>query len=273
LAACPHYPAYNKRVRRILAALMLFAAAAWAANVKLYLKDGSYQLVSQYKVQGDRVRFYTVERSDWEEIPLDLVDLKRTETEAAARKAELDKDAKTLSEEEAAERAVVQEAMRIPETPGVYWIDGKQTKAIKAAESVVHTNKRREVLKVLSPIPTVTGKATLEIDGAHSANVFTNPEQEFYIQLSDPERFAMIRLTTKGAVRIVENLTIQPITKQVDEQPEIVDTFQQQLDNNGNGLYKLWPRDKLAPGEYAVIEYTEGKLVAQIWDFSIKAAQ
>lgn len=252
---------------------MFFAAAAWAANVKLYLKDGTYQIVSQYKVQGDRVRFYTVERSEWEEIPLDMVDLKRTETEASARKAELDKDAKALSEEETAERAVVKEAMRIPETPGVYWMDGNQAKAIKVAESVVHTNKRREVLKVLSPIPAVSGKATLEIDGPHSANVFTNPEQELYIQLSEPERFAVIKLTTKGAVRIVENLTVQPITKQIDEEPEIVDTFQQQLDNNGNGLYKIWPREKLAPGEYAVIEYTPGKLVAQIWDFAIKAAQ
>ena len=254
----------------MLGALLFFAAAAWAANVKLYLKDGTYQIVSQYKVESDRVRFYTVERSDWEEIPLDMVDLKRTEAEAAARQVELDKDAKALSEEDAAEHAIVKEAMRIPETPGVYWLDGKQTNAIKAAPSVVHTNKRREVLKVLSPIPAVSGKATLEIDGAHSQNVFTNPEQELYIQLSEAERFGVVRLTTKGTVRIVENLTIQPITKEVQEEPDIVDTFQQQLDNNGNGLYKIWPKDKLAPGEYAVIEYTSGKLVAQIWDFAIK---
>jgi len=255
----------------MLAALMFFAAAAWAVNVKLYLKDGTYQIVREYKVESDRVRYYTVERSEWEEIPLDMVDLKRTETEAAARKAELEKDAKALSEEDAAERAVVKEAMRIPEAPGVYWIDGNQTKAIKVAESVVHTNKRREVLKVLSPIPAVSGKATLEIDGVHSQNVFTNPEQELYIQLSDLERFGMVKLTPKSAVRIVENLTIQPITRQVDEEPELVDTFQQQLDNNGNGLYKIWPKEKLPPGEYAVIEYTPGKLVAQIWDFAIKA--
>jgi hypothetical protein len=260
-------------MRRMLLALMFFAAAAWAVNVKLYLKDGSYQIVREYKVESDRVRYYTVERSEWEEIPLDMVDLKRTETEAAARQAELDKDAKALAEEDAAERATVKEAMRIPETPGVYWIDGNETKAIKAAESAVHTNKRREVLKALSPIPTVTGKATLEIGGAHSPNVFTNSEQEFYIELSDPERFGVVKLTPKGAVRIVENLTIQPITREVDEEPELVDTFQQQLDNNGNGLYKIWPKEKLPPGEYAVIEYTPGKLVAQIWDFAIKAAK
>jgi hypothetical protein len=260
-------------MRRILAALMFFAAAAWAANVKLYLKDGTYQIVSQYKVETDRVRYYTVERSDWEEIPLDLVDLKRTETEAAARKEELDRDSKTLAEEDAAERALVKEALRIPQTPGVYWLDGNQAKPIKPAQSVVHTNKRREVLKALSPVPVFTGKATLELDGPHSANVFTNPEQELYLELTERERFGIARVTTKGNVRIVENLVIQPVTKEVDEQPEIVDTFNQQLDDNGSGLYKIWPKDKLAPGEYAVIEYTSGKLLSLIWDFAIQAAK
>lgn len=254
----------------MISALFLLSASAFAVNVKLYLKDGTYQIVREYKVESDRVKFYTVERSEWEEIPIDMVDLKRTETEAAERKAQLDKDAKDLSEEDAAERAVIKEAMRIPQTPGVYWIEGKETKPIKVAESVVHTNKRREVLKVLSPIPAVSGKATVEIDGAHSQNVFTNPEQEFYIELSEPERFGIVKLTPKGTVRIVENVTIQPITKEVSEEPELVDTFQQQLDNNGNGLYKIWPKEKFAPGEYAVVEYTQGKLTMQIWDFAIK---
>jgi len=258
---------------RTLTSLLLLSAAAFAVNVKLYLKDGTFQVVREYKVENDRVRFYTVERSEWEEIPLDLVDLKRTETEAAARKEQLEKDAKDISAEDAAERAVVKEAMRIPQTPGVYWLEGSETKQIKPAESSVRTNKRREVLKVLSPIPAVSGKATVEIDGAHSQNVFTNSEQEFYIELSDPERFGIIKLTPKGAVRIVENVTIMPITKEMQEEPDRIDTFQQQLDNNGNGLYKIWPKDKLPPGEYAVVEYTPGKLVMQIWDFAIKAAK
>ena len=70
-----------------LSIVLFLAFAAWAANIKLYLKDGGYHLVREYQVQPDRVRFYSVERSEWEEIPLDLVDLKRTEAEAAARNA------------------------------------------------------------------------------------------------------------------------------------------------------------------------------------------
>ena len=32
-------------------------------------------------------------------------------------------------------------------------------------------------------------------------------------------------------------------------------------------LYKIWPQQPLEPGEYAVVEYTEGKGNTQIWDF------
>jgi len=258
-------------MRRYLLALLTLVSIAWAANIRLYLKDGDYHIVREYKVQGDRVRFYSVERSDWEEMPLDLVDLKRTESEAAERNAELEKDAKVLSDEEKIQREMQKEVTRIPQEPGVYWLDGNQTKTIKAAEASVHTNKGRLVLAKLSPVPMVSGKGTLELQGAHSQNVFTNREQEFYFQLSETERFGMVKLTPKGTVRIVENLTFVPITKEVVEEPIMVPTFQKQLADGG--LYKVWPRDPLEPGEYAVVEYTEGKLNIQVFDFAIQAGK
>jgi hypothetical protein len=257
-------------MRKVLPALLLLVIAAWAMNLKLYLKDGSYHIVREYQVQTDRVHFYSVERSQWEDVPLDLVDLKRTESETAERKAELEKNAQIIAEEDKAERELEKETMRIPQDPGVYWLEGNQAKVIKAAESTVHTNKGRAILKALSPIPMVPGKGTLELSGAHSANVFTNREQEFYIQLSEPERFGIARLTPKGAVRIVENLTFLPVTKETVEEPTMVDIFQKQL---ADGLYKIWPKQPFEPGEYAVIEYTEGKLNIQVWDFAIQAAK
>ena len=56
-------------MRAFLVALLI-AATAFAANVKLYLKDGGYHVVREYQVQTDRVHFYSVERSQWEDIPL-----------------------------------------------------------------------------------------------------------------------------------------------------------------------------------------------------------
>ena len=245
----------------------LLATVAFAANVKLYLKDGGYHVVREYQIQKDRVHFYSVERSQWEDIPLDLVDLKRTETEAASRKAQLDADAKAMAEEEKAERAIAKEVSRIPQDPGVYWMLGNEVQVMKLAESTVHTNKGRSILKRLAPVPIVSGKGTLELQGANSLNVFKNPEQEFYIQLSEPERFGIAKLTPKGAVRIVENLTWMPVVNEVVEEPEMVEILKQQL---SDGLYKIWPKEKLPPGEYAVVEYTEAKLNIQVWDFAIK---
>lgn len=256
---------------RRLAAIFLFALLAWAANQKLYLKDGSFHVVREYKVEGDRVRFYSVERSGWEEMPLELVDLKRTEAEAASRQQQIEKEAKIISEEDAAEREIQEEVMRIPQDEGVYWVEGKEAKILKLAESNVHTNKGRSVLARLAPIPVVSGKGWLELNGTHALTVFANPEQEFYIQLTSAERFGIAKLTPKGAVRIVENLTFVPVTKDVVEEPVLMPIMQRQL--TPGGLYKIWPKEPLQPGEYAVVEYTEGKLNMQIWDFAVKPAK
>lgn len=256
---------------RLIFALLALALSALAANVKLYLNDGSFQLVREYQLEGDRVRFYSVERSQWEEVPKEMVDLKRTETEAKQHQAEVEREAKIFSDEEKVAREMEKEVMRIPQNPGVYWVEGGQTKSLKAAESTLHTNKGRSVLKVLSPIPMVSGKATLEIPGAHSEHIITNPEQEFYIQLAQTERFGIVRVTPKGQVRIVENITIVPVSKEMEEQRDQVETFQKEMTQDG--LYKIWPKQPFSPGEYAVIEFTEGKMNMQIWDFAVKPAK
>jgi hypothetical protein len=255
-------------MRKASIALVLLVFTAWAANIKLYLKDGGYHLVREYQVQTDRVHFYSVERDEWEDIPLDMVDIKRTESEAAARKATIEHDTKVLDDEAALERSMQKEILKIPQDPGVYWLQDDKAKPLKLAEGAVHSDKKREVLKALSPVPVISGKAVLEIPGEHSQSVFTNPEQEFYIQLSETQRFGICKLTPKGTVRIVENLTYVPVTKEVEEEPVIVDIFRQQMTKDG--LYKIWPKEKMAPGEYAVIEYTAGKLNIQVWDFAVK---
>lgn len=255
-------------MRRFLLALVLSVVTALAANVKLYLKDGNYHIVREYQVQSDRVRYYSVERGVWEEIPLELVDLKRTESETAARKAALEEEAKILSAEDKVERELQDEIARIPQNPGVYYLVGKEAKKIKQAESKVHTNKGRSILKAMAPIPIVTGKATLEIDGAHSLNLLTSPQQEFYIQLEKDERFGIVKLTPQRGVRVVEKLTIVPVTKEIVEEPTEVEIFRKQL--TPDGLYKIWPAKPLEPGEYAVVEYTFGKLNMQVWDFAYK---
>ena len=64
-------------LRVLLLALALLAPLS-GARIKLYLEGGGDLLVSEYAVEGDRVRYYSVERSAWEVIPLQLVNLERT---------------------------------------------------------------------------------------------------------------------------------------------------------------------------------------------------
>jgi len=254
---------------RCAALVLLFAAAAFAAD-RLYLKDGSYQLTNQYEVKSDRVRYYSTERSEWEEIPLELVDLDRTKGELKERETQLAADAKAEAEERAAEKLARKQVAAIPTQPGAYYIRGEQTEAVKQAESKVVSNKKRSILKAISPVPLVPGKATIELDGDHAPLRIADTRPEFYFRLSDYERFEIVKLTPKKDARVVENLSILQIKdeRMVDETIQKIETFKKQ---EADLLYRIWPIKPLEPGEYALIQYSEGKMNPQVWDFTLDA--
>ena len=253
--------------------LLIAAMLTSAATIRLYLKDGEFQLAREYKVIDDRVRYYSVERGDWEEIPLDLVDLKKTESEIKRRDESFKEEAAALAAEDKAEREAQKEVERVPQEPGVYLVAGNELKTVPLAESkVVGGTRKRSVLKVLAPIPIVSGRGTLELDGEHSTNVVATDRPEFYIRLTREERFGIVRLSEHKGNRVVEKLTIVPVTKEIVEEQDEVQVFRKQT---GDGLYKIWPMKPLEAGEYAVVEYTaalEGSLNIQVWDFGVNPA-
>jgi hypothetical protein len=261
-------------VLRVAALVLAFAAAVLGGTERLYLKDGTYQLTNEYKILSDRVSFYSTERSQWEEIPLELVDLNRTRKEVADHESEVKAETKAQSEEDAAERAERQEIERIPVATGAYYIHDDKMEPLKAAESKVVSNNKRTVLKFLSPLPMVSGKATLEIDGDAAEFHVTQNRPEFYFRLSNEEQFGIIKLMPKkgGKARIVENITIVPVSKEVVEDQKQVATFKRQV---GDLLFKIWPEEALESGEYALIEYTpvemsEKSVNLQVFDFSVR---
>ena len=239
-----------------------------AANFKLYFKDGTFQLVREYKLEGDRLNFYSVDRSSWEEIPAELADLKRTDAEAASRKATLDKKADQLNEEAEAAKEERAEIRRIPRDPGVYMLENDQLRIFKLADASVKSNKGRQILKYVTPIPIVSGKSTLEIQGEHSINILKDTRPEFFLQTSLEDSFGIVKLTSQKGVRIVERILVAPVVNEVAEERDTVPSFTKQLTDSG--LYKIWAQDTMEKGEYAVIEYNEGKVDGRIWDFSIQ---
>jgi len=84
---------------------------------------------------------------------------------------------------------------------------------------------------------------------------FTNSSQEFYIRLSEDEQFGIAKLTVKGEIRIVEELTIDRTTKEISE------AYPPSLSSSGNwpSAYSRFGRATASLREYAVIQYTPGK--------------
>jgi hypothetical protein len=187
---------------------MLFAAIAIPSAAqdqvhRLILKDGSYQLCTKYEVKKGRVRYYSSEREEWEELPDSLVDWKATdayEKDRAARDAapeavELDKEA--AEEERQAEEAEkrlpeVAPGLRLPEDSGVFLLDSfngePQLDEVQQTAGEVNRNTKSNILRgAINPIAGL--KRTVEIDGAHAAvqshvgvpslyiNVDTQPDQ------------------------------------------------------------------------------------------------
>jgi hypothetical protein len=254
---------------RTLIVFLLAAVAALGADFRLYLTDGDYHLVREYRVEGDRVRFYSVERSEWEEIPATLVDLKRTETERHERQEAIQKEAAEIAAEEKFEREQREERERVPVGPGVYFIEGKQIKTLKQAESKAVNKKSRWVLQRLAPIPVVAGKTTVEVEGEHSANLMTSDRPEFYMRLDREENFGIVKMMPKKGVRVVQEWEIVQVSKEVIEKQQDIPVFRKQVDDD---LYRIWPQQPLEPGEYAVIEYTAGERNIQTWDFACRPA-
>src|SRR6202522_1812698 len=66
-------------VLRLSSLLATLPGVAQAPNQRLILKDGSYQVVTKYQKVADRVRYFSAERGQWEEIPAELGDWAATE--------------------------------------------------------------------------------------------------------------------------------------------------------------------------------------------------
>lgn len=256
---------------RGLLLVIALAATAWAANIRLYLKDGDYQMVREYSVQGDRVRFLSADRGEWEEIPLELIDLKKTEKEAGEKAAVLEATLKLEREEEAAIRADRRLIASVPDRPGPYLIEGQTLTPLAESEVTVEQSGARKILQVLTPAPIIPGKSTVTIAGKAAKFRITNPTPEFFFRLAEQERFVLIKLEPRKNERVVQTVTIMPNEGEgIFEDQKQVAVFKKQHDVR---LHKIWPELPLEPGEYALAEYTEGKINIRVWDFGVDKAK
>ncbi len=247
-----------------------------AAGIKLYLKDGTYQLVKTFKVEGNRVRYYSLERGDWEEVPKSLVDF------SATRRGE--------EQEKATERKILEQARRIehqrfdsipatgyqikpgiglPTTEGVYLFDGNVVWPLVQSAAKVERDRRRLALSLALPAPLLKDRTWVVLEGAKAAVRVAARRPIFFIEATDNwgTKAVLIPLKILHHNRLVE--TIQTGIG-VGKSGELRRTIPLEQTRVAPGIYQLKPIEPLQPGQYAIGELMPGgKLNTDVWDFGI----
>ena len=101
---------------------------------RLILKDGSYQSVLKYEIQGNRVHYLSAERYEWEDIPSSLIDwdaTKKYEADLSSGKPfklEETPEEKEEREQEEANSPEIVPGVRLPGSGGVFLFDQYQGK-------------------------------------------------------------------------------------------------------------------------------------------------
>ena len=263
---------------------------------KLMLKDGTYQLVRSYERNGDRVRYYSVERGAWEEIPAALVDWDATAKAAAAEKsADEALDKKVHMQEEANRIDTVMDidaslevapGVFLPPGEGMFLIDGKHITQLEQAGADIKTDKKQFLKQVLSPVPIVPSKRNVEIPGSHAKIRVSDTNLEFYLREAppDPDRTSpimkssrpgesgpeieLLHATVKGDKRQLESITAF-FGEQVDESRKTMSLQRWEI---APTVYRFTLGEALPPGEYALAEILPDGLNLFVWDFGVDSA-
>lgn len=204
---------HMKRFGQILVALFLLSVLpglAQNANKRLILKDGSFQVVSQYEVKGDRVRYKSAERGgDWEEIPNNLIDWPATDkwnkdhapgalaAAEAARESATQNEAAAIDKEEQKERAAemarmpfITTGLRLPDESGVWVLDTFHStpELVRIEQSNGDLNKDlgHNVLKAAIN-PMGGAKQLIQIDGERAKVQLHVSTPELYVSLDSDD--------------------------------------------------------------------------------------
>src|SRR4051812_23507938 len=210
---------------------------------RLILKDGSYQLAAKYEIKGDRIRYYSAERGEWEEIPKNLIDWDATEKYEQGRlqgapapeAVQLDKEMEAEQKAEEARMPKIAPGLRLPEDGGVFLLDTyqdhPQLNEIRQSGGDLNSNTKSNILHAAIN-PLASEKQTIELEGARAKIQSHTAVPALYVNI-DPvdangkpvlapgesapppaaERFKIVRAEIKNGKRIAGGIKIAPYGK------------------------------------------------------------
>ncbi|MGB9195388.1 MAG: hypothetical protein WCB53_00535 [Terriglobales bacterium] len=272
---------------------------------RLILKDGTYQSVTKYEVHGDRVRYFSAERGEWEEVPNSLIDWDATKKYEEGRSiggsipeaADLDKEIEAERKAALVRTPEVAPGLRLSDEGGVYLLDtyqnGPELAEIQQSGSDLNRSKGANILRAAIN-PFSGSKQNIELPDAHAKVQAHTAVPSLYINVgadtaagapvvatgaeemgrvpadSQPipasERFKIIRVETKGNKRVAGAVKVAVTGKTKTDERFIPSTVTEIT----GGWIKVTPIDPLAAGEYAVAEMLGKESInLYVWDFGV----
>jgi hypothetical protein len=290
----------------LLAALALNAAAQQAPRTRLYLKDGTYQLVLDYQIAGNVVRYHSAEREGApEDIPVALVDFTATEhwQQQHLKGSSGPVLSPELAAEEEARRALhpeVAPGLHLPDEDSVVAFDSFHGTPELVPLSQFGSDLNRETAHAVQAMAIDPGSLAhriAEITGAASDVQLHTLHPVFYLRIGSDDggpitggfvvdthgaassgrptptpgdarsTYVLERLEPRRDLRLLSSFRIAWLGTP-RAQPNITELRQEPLP--GNRWLRLTPTLPLEPGEYALVEVLSARdLNLDVWDFGV----
>ncbi len=240
------------------------------------LKTGSYELVREYYVEGDRVRYYDVDRAQWEFVPTALVDWDATKTQEAkeeqSQAALLSKVQKQEDEHNAVESLDIDASLEIapgvflPPGVGLFAFNGKSVIQVPQAQTDSQLSKKHFLEQVLVPVPIIPTRHVISIPGEHSKFRLNN-QPEFYLRTESPQTpdVELIRTKIHRGDRQIMNLDQLMGAEQTKS-----DMLPMQQWVIAKNVYRYTLGEKLPRGEYVIAQILPNQgMSLYVWDFGV----
>jgi len=242
---------------------------------KLVMKDGTVENVSGYQIEGDRVRYFSVDRSEWEEIPSSMVNWEATKKADAAEAAQENALTEKISADEAAKTIPLDvdasleilPGVLLPSGSGMFALDGQTIVSLKEDEATSKLDKGKLVERILVPVPVVPTRRTIFLKGTRADIRIKSFAPEFYFRTKEPgePEVQLFHAKVKDGMRQVES-----IDNLFDNQQQKAKTVSMQEWKVAEGVYRFTLSQPLVPGEYAVTEISPDEGVSMLlWDFGV----
>ena len=279
-------------------------------RTRLYLKDGTFQVVLSYRVQGDNVFYLSAERGAQEEVvPVRLVDLDATRAWEQRRDAiangvpavQIDPELAKEEADRAARSPEVAKDLRLADEDAVlvldYYRGQPQLAILQQTDGELNRQTSHNILRqTLNPM--ASAHQMVEIKGETAPVQLHVPDPELYVRMTDDEgeeptsggTFQVDTGGTRGARKVeAPSPGSRYVVVRVDVRRGVrvvtsfsigmLGTTRRQADVietersllPGGHWLKIVPKEPLSFGEYALVEVLDDRTVnTGVWDFGVR---